>query len=132
MGSGFHAHPAVTDNCMQLGPMLGALQALSADVPRQRDVTRVVAGLAGFFVAGMPGRGCAAAAADMRAGEDGSVDSCHSLLGGSIRSLAIVNLQVPLMMPVHIFSRLRYLIFLHLRFVQSQLKESGYLSLNMM
>jgi hypothetical protein len=43
-GSGYTAHPAVTDNCMQLGPMTGLLEA---DASSQRK-TRVVASLAAF------------------------------------------------------------------------------------
>lgn len=45
-GSGFIAHPAVTDNCMQLGPMTGALEAANSDTS---NTTRVVAGLAAFL-----------------------------------------------------------------------------------
>ena len=46
-GSGYVAHPAVTDNCMQLGPMTGALEA--ADSSAAAGTTRVVAGLAAFL-----------------------------------------------------------------------------------
>ena len=43
-GSGYIAHPAVTDNCMQLGPMTAALEASATS-----STTRVVAGLAAFL-----------------------------------------------------------------------------------
>ena len=46
-GSGYIAHPAVTDNCMQLGPMTGALEAAgSSDT---KSTTRIVVGLAAFL-----------------------------------------------------------------------------------
>lgn len=46
-GSGYVAHPAVTDNCMQLGPMTGALEAAGSSAAG--GTTRVVAGLAAFL-----------------------------------------------------------------------------------
>lgn len=45
-GSGYVAHPAVTDNCMQLGPITGALEAVQSGIDKGK--TRVVAGLAAF------------------------------------------------------------------------------------
>ena len=42
-GSGYVAHPAITDNCMQLGP----ITALD-DSPGVDEVTRVVTGLSAF------------------------------------------------------------------------------------
>ncbi len=47
-GSGYIAHPAVTDNCMQLGPMTGALEAATSSAT-PNNTTRVVAGLAAFL-----------------------------------------------------------------------------------
>ena len=47
-GSGYIAHPAVTDNCMQLGPMTGALEA-AASSAAPKNTTRVVAGVAAFL-----------------------------------------------------------------------------------
>lgn len=47
-GSGYVAHPAVTDNCMQLGPMTGALEAAGSSAAAG-GTTRVVAGLAAFL-----------------------------------------------------------------------------------
>ena len=43
-GSGYTTHPAVTDNCMQLGPMTAALEPSATS-----GTTRVVAGLAAFL-----------------------------------------------------------------------------------
>ncbi len=44
-GSGYLGHPAVTDNCMQLGPGTAALGSSQA-----HQATRVVAGLGAFSV----------------------------------------------------------------------------------
>lgn len=45
-GAGYIAHPAVTDNSMQLGPMTGALEGGAAAA--KSGTTRVVAGLAAY------------------------------------------------------------------------------------
>lgn len=45
-GTGYVAHPAVTDNSMQLGPMTGVLQGGAAAA--RQGTTRVVAGLSAF------------------------------------------------------------------------------------
>lgn len=42
-GSGYIGHPAVTDNCMQLGPITA-----SQGTSNHEGVTRVVAGLSAF------------------------------------------------------------------------------------
>ena len=44
-GSGYIAHPAVTDNCMQLGPGTAALDSSNA-----KHTTRIVAGLSAYHV----------------------------------------------------------------------------------
>ncbi len=44
-GSGYIGHPAVTDNCMQLGPGTAALSSSQA-----QQTTRVVAGLGAFSI----------------------------------------------------------------------------------
>ena len=48
-GSGWIAHPAVTDNAIQMGPMTGVVEALTAPPGTKVDsATRVVGGLAAF------------------------------------------------------------------------------------
>ena len=42
-GSGYIAHPAVTDNCMQLGPITAIDDTQGVD-----EITRIVAGLSAF------------------------------------------------------------------------------------
>ena len=44
-GSGYIAHPAIIDNCMQLGPITAINDAQGID-----EVTRIVAGLSAFHV----------------------------------------------------------------------------------
>ena len=46
LSSGYIAHPAVTDNCMQLGPVCSALQRYAG----VGDGTRIVAGVSALQV----------------------------------------------------------------------------------
>lgn len=120
-GDGYLLHPAVTDACMQLGPMAGIAQAaaspgsetlnsntltLEIQAPAHygpaRRVTRVVAGLAALQAGGGSPAGDAAGGAERGAAAwavgalgrpllDRSTCSSHWLLSGA---LAIDDLQV--------------------------------------
>ena len=91
--SGFGAHPAVTDNCMQLGPVSGGLGI--TDVP-STDGTRVIGGIAAFVVASIAPEERSAWAAAERAppATDGTVYSSHWLRGAEGMRLQLNNLQV--------------------------------------
>ena len=105
-GDGYLLHPAITDACMQLGPMAGAAQAAAeagtliptsagGETPRSSGgLTRVVAGLAALQAgSGGAAGGVAAWAAGTlgRPRADGSMTSSHWVLGGA---LAIDSLLV--------------------------------------
>ena len=98
-GDGYQLHPAVTDACMQLGPMAGAAQAAADAKPlnptssggetlgRAAGSTRVVAGLAALQAGGGGAAGGAAAWAAGALGRpraDGSIASSHWVLGGAL------------------------------------------------
>lgn len=93
-GAGFISHPAVIDNCMQMGPGIGVLAAKREEPP----LTRVVAGLAGFQSQRFPQRGAAFAVAEMLPLlPGGDIYTGHWMLGASGgRSLAIRDLKVAL------------------------------------
>ena len=99
-GSGFRGHPAVIDNCMQLGPMIGALNdALAArdpSRPQPDKKTRVVGAMAGFHTFGMPQRGFAFAATEMQPqGPDEEIYTSHWIMGAAgNKTLTIRDLKV--------------------------------------
>ena len=95
-GQGFISHPAVIDNCMQLGPALGALDSLASRQPALRAATRVVAGLHAFTAVRFPSRGLAFAAAEMLPpASKRDVLTSHWLIGdGGQKSLVIRNIEV--------------------------------------
>lgn len=96
-GDGYLLHPAVTDACMQLGPMVGAAQAAAETLSPTRaggqlpgpaaGSTRVVAGLAALQAgSGGAAGGTAvwAAGALGRPLANGSITSSHWVLGGAL------------------------------------------------
>lgn len=93
-GSGFISHPAVVDNCMQMGPAIGALASMSED--KSKALTRVVAGLAGFHGSKLPDRHQAFCASEMMPqGPDGEIYTSHWILGKSgEKALVIKELKV--------------------------------------
>ena len=98
-GSGWVAHPAITDNCIQMGPMTGVVEALTAPPGSKVDsATRVVGGLGAFHAQAYPKRGLAMAAAQRAPiASDGSIYTHHWLMGeGDSRVLSISGLQVGL------------------------------------
>ena len=94
-GSGFISHPAVVDNCMQMGPAIGALAAKQM-LAQEKAVTRVVAGLEGFHGIKFPDRGFAFSASEMMPqGANGDIYTSHWLMGISgEKSLTIKDLKV--------------------------------------
>ena len=106
-GSGWVAHPAITDNCIQMGPMTGVVEALTAPPGSKIDTaTRVVGGLGAFCAQAFPGRGLALTAAQRAPiAADGSISTHHWLMGGgNSRVLSICDLQV-CCRPALIFNR---------------------------
>ena len=96
-GSGWVAHPAITDTCIQMGPMTGVVEALTAPPGSTTDsATRVVGGVAAFRAQAYPQRGLALAAAQRAPiAPDGSIHTHHWLMGGGdSRVLSISDLQV--------------------------------------
>lgn len=96
-GDGYHLHPAVTDACMQLGPMAGAAKTSEETLSPTSNSgttpgpaagsTRVVAGLAALQAGGGGAAGGAAAWAAGALGRpraDGSIASNHWVLGGAL------------------------------------------------
>ena len=91
--SGFGAHPAVVDNCMQLGPVSGRLGLTGEE---STPGTRVIGGIGAFLVA-PAARGCPsawAAAERAPAAADGTVCSSHWLTGAEGLRLQLQDLQV--------------------------------------
>ena len=97
-GSGFGTHPAVLDNCMQLGPVSGGLG--SAD-DQATGGTRIVGGIAAFLVApaAQRERSSWAAAERAPAAADGLVCSSHWLLGHEGGRIHLRDLQVSILRP---------------------------------
>ena len=102
-GQGFISHPAVIDNCMQLGPALGALDSLASRQQALRTATRVVAGLHAFTAVRFPSRGLAFAAAEMLPpAANWDILTSHWLIGSAgQKSLVIRNLEVSHPRPYH-------------------------------
>lgn len=91
---GWVANPAVTDNCIQLGPMTGAIEALLGK--NTESATRVVGGVAAFCSQQYPERGQPFVAAERApSAADGSIYTSHWLLHARQQpALAIHDLQV--------------------------------------
>ena len=92
--AGFGAHPAVTDNCMQLGPVSGKLGI--TDEASAGGGTRVIGGIASFLVAPAADeeQSVWAAAERAPAAADGTVCSSHWLVGAEAMRLQLRDLQV--------------------------------------
>ena len=91
--SGFGAHPAVTDNCMQLGPVSGRLGFTGEE---STPGTRVIGGIRAFLVApaACDDPSPWAAAERAPASSDGTVCSSHWLTGVEGLRLQLQDLQV--------------------------------------
>ena len=91
--SGFGAHPAVVDNCMQLGPVSGRLGLPSEE---STPATRVIGGIGAFLAAPAVRENPSTWAAAERApaAADGTVRSSHWLTGAEGLRLQLQDLQV--------------------------------------
>lgn len=100
-GAGFISHPAVVDNCMQMGPAIGALASMSED--KSKALTRVVAGLAGFHGTKLPDRHQAFCASEMMPqGPSGEIYTSHWILAEDReKALIIKDLKVPFLFKCH-------------------------------
>ncbi len=94
--SGFGAHPAVVDNCMQLGPVSGRLGLIGEE---STAGTRVIGGIGAFLVAPAAREDPSpwAAAERAPAAADGAVCSSHWLTGAEGLRLQLQDLQVCIM-----------------------------------
>ena len=116
-GSGFINHPAVVDNCMQMGPAIGALASMTED--KSKALTRVVAGLAGFHGVKLPDRHQAFCASEMMPpGPDEEIYTSHWILGGNgEKALVIKDLKVP---PSHRANPVKCLFIGHVSWAKSE------------